>query len=123
MAGTGMTLIILAIIATLNEAKFIFVSSVFQILAANIVINLGYLLTQKIDSEYFAVEAAIDIGYAIIVIVTFGAVFNWFPYTPVYMLIIMAIVIYICGLLLSMYRLRGEIDTINKLLKKRKELK
>jgi hypothetical protein len=116
---TGVTLIMLALIGTLSGAKFIFISSVFESLVANIVIHLGYFLTRKFESEYVVLEAALDIGYTIIVLVIFGFIFHWFTSTPLWMLVIMSIVIYIAGLLLSAFRIREEIYTINRLLKKR----
>lgn len=116
---TGITLVMLAIIGTLSGAKFLLINSVFQSLAANIIIHLGYFLTRKFESEYVILEAALDIGYTIIVLIIFGFIFHWFTSTPIWMLVIMSIVIYIVGLLLSMIRIREEIDTINRLLKRR----
>jgi hypothetical protein len=119
MSTTGITLIMLAIIGTFYGAKFIFINSVFQSLAANIVIHLGYFLTRKFESEYVILEAALDIGYTIIILIAFGFIFHWFTSTPIWMLVIMSIVIYTVGLFLSMFRIREEIDRINRLLKRR----
>lgn len=116
---TGVTLVMLAVIGTLSGAKFLFISSVFQSLAANIAIHLGYLLTRKFESGYVLLEAALDIGYTIVVLITFGFIFHWFTSTPIWILVIMSIVLYIAGLLLSIFRIREEIDTINRLIKKR----
>jgi hypothetical protein len=119
MATTGITLVILAVIAALYGARFIFVSSVFQSLGANIVIHLGYLLTGKFESEYAALESALDIGYTIVILIIFGYIFKWFSSTPIWILVIMAVVIYLFGMLLSIFRMREEINAINALLKKR----
>ena len=119
MASTGLTLVVLAAIGTIYGASFLFISSVFQSLGANIVIHLGFLLTRKFESEYVALEALLDISYTIIVLIIFGRVFDWFGSTPIYILVIMAVVIYLLSLFLSMVRIREEINTINKLLKKR----
>jgi len=116
MSTTGITLVMLAIIGAFSGAKFIFISSVFESLAANIIIQLGYFLTRKFESKYVALETALDIGYAIIVLISFGFIFHWFTSTPIWMLIIMFIVIYILGLFLNIFRVREEINTINKLL-------
>ncbi|BCJ93743.1 hypothetical protein acsn021_13120 [Anaerocolumna cellulosilytica] len=119
MSTTGITLVLLSFIGMLSGAKVICISSVFQSLAANIVIHLGYLLTRKFESKYIVVETALDIGYAIIVLISFGCIFHWYTSTPLWMLIIMSILIYIVGLLLNIFRIRKEIDTINTLLKRR----
>ena len=120
MASTGITLVTLASVGTLSNAKFLFISSVFQSLGANIVINLGFLLTKKFESSYAALEITLDIGYTIIILIIFGTVFDWFTNgTPILILVIMAVLIYSLGLLIGLFRMREDINTINKLLRKR----
>lgn len=120
MASTGITLVVLSIIGTLFGANFLFISSIFQSLGANTVINLGFLLTRKFESKYTALEIALDISYTIVVLIIFGAIFDWFSNgTPIWILIIMAALIYLLGLLISLFRIREDINTINKLLRKR----
>jgi len=120
MACTGITLTVLAVIGTLSGAKFLFISSVFQSLGANIVINLGFLLTRKFESKCAALEATLDLGYTITVLIIFGAVFDWFEHgTPIWILAIMAVLIYLSGLFLSLFRMHEDINTINQLLQKR----
>lgn len=119
MTTTGITLVMLAVIGTVSSANFICISSIFQAFAANVVIHLGYFVTKKFESEYVILENALDIGYAIIVLISFGFIFHWFTSTPIWMLIIMFIIIYIVGLFLNIFRIREEIDTINSLLQRR----
>jgi F0F1-type ATP synthase assembly protein I len=120
MASTGITLVILAVIGTLFNAKFLFISSVFQSLLANIVINAGFCLTSKFESKYVALEIALDISYTMIVLIIFGAIFDWFTNgTPIWILIIMAVLIYLFGILISLFRIREDIETINQLLQNR----
>jgi hypothetical protein len=115
----GITLVMLALIGTFSGATLICIDSIYQAFAANIVIHTGYLLTRRFESEYVILEASLDIGYTIIVLISFGFIFHWFSSIPIWMLMIMSVTIYIAGLLLSMFRTREEIDTINKLLQKR----
>jgi len=119
MATTGLNLIILAIIGKIYGANFLLINSVFQSLGANIVIHLGFLFTRKFESEYVLLEALLDIGYTLTVLIIFGAIFGWFATTPIYILAIMAVLIYLIILTLNMVRMRESANTINKLLKKR----
>ena len=119
IATTGLSLVALAMIGTMYGANFLLINSVFQSLGANIVIHLGFLLTRKFESECVALEALFDIGYTITVLIVFGAIFGWFASTPKWMLALMAVFIYLSSLFLSMFRIREEVNTINKLLKKR----
>jgi len=121
MATTGITLVALALIGTLYGAEFLFISGVFQSLGANTVINLGFILTGKFESKNPILEAVLDISYTIVVLIIFGAVFNWYSSTPIWVLIIMAVLIYLSGCLISIFRMREDVKAINELLQKRKK--
>lgn len=119
MTTTGITLVVLAIIGMLYGAKFLFISSVFESLGANTLIHLGLLLTKKFESKYFFIEAAVDLGYTIVILIISGAIFNWYTSTPTWILIIMAIVIYTFGCLINLFRVREDIKAINQMLEQR----
>lgn len=119
MATTGITLIVLALSGTLYGAKFLFISGVFQSLGANIVMHLGFIITGKFESKYPILEAILDISYAIVILIIFGAVFNWYKSTPIWILIIMAVIIYSFGCFMSIFRMGEEVKAINELLQKR----
>jgi uncharacterized membrane protein YjfL (UPF0719 family) len=119
MATTGITLVILALIGTLFGARLLFISSVFQSLGANIVIHLGFIFTGRFESKYPILESLLDISYTIVVLIIFGAIFRWYTSTPVWILVIMAVVIYLFGCLIGMFRIREDIKIINELLQNR----
>jgi len=61
----------------------------------------------------------LDIGYMLIIIIIFANIFDWFSSTPLWVLVIMTILVYASGLLLSIIRMREDIRIINQLLNKR----
>jgi len=119
MATTGITLVILAVIALLFGASWLCITVVLECLGANILIHLGFLITHKFESRYAVLESALDIGYMLIIIIIFANIFNWFSSTPLWVLVIMTILVYASGLLLSIIRMREDIRIINQLLNKR----
>jgi hypothetical protein len=121
MFTTGATLVILAAFFVIFDIDKITVPTVFQIFGANIVINLGLLLTRKFECRYVIVEYLLDISYIIAVLVISGAVFDWYGAIKVWVLAVMAVVIYIFTIIISMNKLRKDTYEINELLKKRKE--
>lgn len=121
MTTTGITLIVLSLIGTLYGAKMLFISGVFQSLGANIVMHLGFIITGKFESKYHILESVLDISYTIVVLIIFGAVFNWYTSTPIWVLIIMAVIIYLFGCLMSIFRIKEDVKAINELLQKRKK--
>jgi len=121
MFTTGASLVILAVFFVIYDFEFILVPTVFQIFAANIVINVGLFVTSKFESRYAIVEYLLDISYIIAVLVAFGAIFNWYSAIPVWVLVVMAIVIYLFAIIISMNKLRNDTKKINELLQKRRE--
>ena len=96
------------------------VSIFFQILAVSILIIGGLSFIQKIESKYVILEFLPGISYVIIVVLVFGALFDWFSDRK-WILIIMAVVGYIFTLLTNTVRTRKDAREINELLKKIKE--
>lgn len=119
LCTTGMTLIILAMIAAICGAKYLFISSVFRSFLANIIIHVGLLLIHKFESKYAALEMAVDIGYTAAVVILCGAIFHWYSSTPIWILFLMVVVIYGIAVLLSTVRIQHDIEEINELLRKR----
>lgn len=124
LCSTGITLIVLAFVGMMSGARFLCISSVFESFAANIVIHVGFLFTRRFESNYTIIEYMIDLSYIIGVLLVFGAGFDWFDSTPIWMLMIIAAIVYALGLFLSITRMRQDIKEINVLLsKKNKETK
>jgi hypothetical protein len=121
MVTTGITITVLAMMATLYGAKFIFVKSVFQCLGANAVIHVGFLLTNRYESKYPILEALLDLTYAVTIIIIAGIIFKWYSSTPIWILVIMVLIIYLVGYFINTYRIKEDINEINKILRKRKD--
>ena len=115
-ATTGISLVLLAIIATLYSAQFLCVKTVFQVFLANVVAHLIFLLMYKIEIKYFAVEVAVQIVLTVALSLLFGAIFNWYISTPLFVLVIMSIAIYIISIILNILHMKREADKINKLI-------
>ena len=116
----GTTLTILALFYIFFDIKNITVTTVFEVLGANIVINLGILLLHNLDTRYLILEYLIDICYIIIVLVTFWKIFGWYN-TPILVFVIMAVVIYAFASMLDILIIKKETKIINELLQKRDE--
>jgi hypothetical protein len=119
MTTTGMVLVILALIGTFSGARFLCIDSMLQVFGANIVVHLGLILTNKFESKYFILEALLDVSYTIGVLFIFGFAFNWYPYTPAWMLAVIAVSVYLIGCMISIFRMREDVKIVNELLQNR----
>lgn len=119
LATTGLTLIILTTVAYLYQANFLCLSSVYQTLLVNILIHVGLVFVRKIESKYFVIEVAIEIGYVMVIILVFGAVFKWFTNPPLWVIVLMGLVVYIICCLINIFHINGDISFINDQLKLR----
>ena len=92
----------------------------FEILGLNTVIFFGLFFTHKFESKYAFLEIVLDICFISIVLIIFGLIFDHFR-DKLWIFPIMAVVLYVFGLLTNMVRAQEMSKKINEKLKKRKE--
>lgn len=122
-AATGLTLIILAVIASLYGGEFLFISSVYQALAVNLIIALGLNIIQNIESKYFIIEVFRDVTFTLCILIFAGYLFNWYSSTPILVVIIMGVVIYVISYLINIIKINDDIAFINNRLKVNRDIK
>ncbi|MDE5717593.1 MAG: hypothetical protein K2I53_08280 [Lachnospiraceae bacterium] len=120
LTTTGLTLVLLSVIALFFQAQCIFLQTVFQILSANIVFHFGFLLISKLEMKRPFAELFLNIAMIIILLLVFGSLFDWFSSTPVWILIPMGLVIYIISAVLQLFSMRQDAQEINTLIRERK---
>lgn len=118
-ATTGISFILLSIIALFFHAKCIYLQTIFQVLGINIIVHFGLILLSKLEVKHTIIEIALDIALIIIMLFVFGSVFHWFTSTPVWILVIMGFTIYIVSVILNLLCMKQEAQEINALIKKR----
>jgi len=121
MFVTGAALVILALFSLFFGVEINFVPTIFEIFAANIVIILGLFLRMKFEIRSFILEYLIDISYIIAVLIVFGLIFDWYSAIPVWLIVAMAVVIYIFAMIFTVTKLKNDAKELNKLLKKHQE--
>lgn len=121
MATTGISLLVLSVIAVCYEARFLCIDSVFQSFFANILIHMGILWFSRCEFQYPIAESLLSIGYTIIVALVCGKIFHWYDSMPIGVLVLLAVTVYLAGCFLSVIRLRRETEDVNALLKKQKQ--
>jgi hypothetical protein len=114
-----MAILLLSAYAALIGGDNIVISTIFQVFAANIVIHAGLAGLQRLECKSIALETVLNMLCTVFVVVAFGAASGWFRSTPVGVLIIMTVAVYLAGLLLSIFRAREEAKAINSLLRLR----
>jgi hypothetical protein len=121
MFVTGAALVILALFSLLFKVEINFVPTIFQVLAANIVIILGLFIRMKFEIRSIILEYLIDISYIIAVLIVFGLIFNWYSSMPIWFLVVMAVVIYIFATIITVTMIRNDAKELNKLLQEHQE--
>lgn len=123
MATTGVSLLVLSVIATCYQARFLCVDAVFQAFFANILIHIGINWLHGIEFQYPIVESILSISYTIIIALVCGKLFHWYNSMPIEVLTLLAIIVYLAGCWLSVIQLRREVKDINALLQRQREHK
>jgi hypothetical protein len=121
MFVTGAALVILAVFSLLFNVEIPFVPYIFEIFAANIVIILGLYLRGRFEIRNLILEYLVDISCIIAVLVVFGLIFDWYSAIPVWLLVVMAVIIYIFAMIFTVTKIRKDAEELNKLLRTRAE--
>lgn len=115
-ATTGISLILLSVIAVFYSAEFLCIKTVFQVLSVNVVMHFILLLMHKIEIKHSVIEAGMEIVLIVTLALLFGAIFHWYTSTPVFVLVPMSIAIYVLSVILNLLHMKQEADEINKLI-------
>lgn len=120
-ATTGISILLLSIVALFYKAEYLYLKTVFQVLGVNIIVHLGLVLIQKIPIKYALLKTVLDVILITGTLLVFGVLFDWFTSTPVWVLVIMGIVMYMLSLFLDLLQMKKEAQEINELIRKRKK--
>lgn len=119
LATTGLSLVLLSVIALFYQAEYLCLQTVFQVFGANAVLHFGFLLLRKLEMKRLLIEIFSGIVMIIILLIVCGLLFDWFSSTPVWILIPMGFVIYIVSAVLDLISMRQDAREINLLIRKR----
>ena len=116
MATTGISLVALAMIATLYDGTLICIDTVFQVLGLNVVIYIGLYFMEYIEYRYVILETGLKLLYVIVLVLISGFIWGWYDNLPAVVLIFMSIGIFAVCVCLDMISLLGEVKRINVLI-------
>lgn len=119
LATTGLSLVLLSVIALFYQAEYLCFQTVFQVFGANAVLHFGFLLLRKLEMKRLLIEIFSGIVMIIILLIVCGLLFDWFSSTPAWVLIPMGFVIYIVSAVLDLISMRQDAREINMLIRKR----
>ncbi|MBO7387477.1 MAG: hypothetical protein J6U15_06695 [Lachnospiraceae bacterium] len=115
-AMTGITLVVLSLVALCYDASFLCLETVFQALGVNVLIYIGISLIDLLELRLYLVETGIKLVYAIALVLVFGKIFGWYANLSVPVLSGMALVILLLCAYLDMLSLRNQLKEINDLI-------
>lgn len=116
MATTGISLVALALIATLYDGTLICIDTVFQMLGLNIVIYIGLYFMDYMEYRYALLDTGLKLIYIILLVLISGFVWDWYNNLSGAVLILMTIGIFAVCVCLDMISLLSEVKTINGLI-------
>lgn len=118
MATTGITLVVLSIVALCHGATVIFISAVFQALLLNIFIYVAIYILEHFEYRYPIIETGLKLSCVLAMVLASGWIFGWYANLSIIVLVIMTLVILVVCVFLDTLNLLDEVKTINDLLEK-----
>lgn len=115
MATTGISLVVLSLVATLYDGTLICIDTIFQVLGLNVVIYIGLYFMEFIEYRYAILETCLKLIYIIVLVLVSGLIWGWYNSLPPAVLVLMTIGIFIVCVCLDAISLLSEVKAINVL--------
>ncbi len=119
LATTGISLLLLSVVALSFHASCIYLETVFQVFGINTITHLGILCIKKIELRNIFIEMVLEITFIVCGLLVFGGLFHWFTSLSFLLLVCMGVVIYTISLFLNLLQMKQEAKEINLLIKNR----
>ncbi len=119
LATTGISLLLLSVVALSFHASCIYLETVFQAFGVNTITHLGIMCIKKIELKSIFTEMVLEITFIVCELLVFGRLFHWFTSLSFLLLSCMGVVIYIISLFLNLLQMKQEAKEINLLIKNR----
>ena len=117
LATTGISLLLLSIVALFFHASCIYLETVFQAFCINIITHLGIMIIQKLEFRLIFTEIMLEIIFIVCELLVFGRLFQWFTSLSFLLLVFMGVVIYIISHFFDLLEMKQEAKEINLLIK------
>ena len=117
LATTGISLLLLSVVALSYHGSCIYLETVFQTFGVNIITHLGIIIIKKIELRTIFTEMVLEITFIVCELLVFGRLFHWFTSLSFLLLVCMGVVIYIISLFLNLLQMKHESKEINFLIK------
>lgn len=116
-ATTGVSLVLLALVALYLKAEVLLLVSVFQVFILNILIHLLILLLRQLEWKFFVLQVLLEIIMIESLTLSIGWLFHW---NQPLMLIFIGLLVYGMSQGLNLFELNQEVQEINQLIQQRK---
>lgn len=116
MATTGISLVVLSLVATLYDGTLICIDTIFQVLGLNVVIYIGLYFMEFIEYRFAILETCLKLIYIIVLVLVSGLIWGWYNSLPPAVLVLMTIGIFIVCVCLDAISLLSEVKAINVLI-------
>ena len=108
LATTGISLLLLSVVALFFHASCIYLETVFQAFCINIITHIGIMIIQKIKLRNIFTEMVLEILFIVGELLVFGRLFHWFTSLSFLLLVFMGVVIYIISYFLNLLQMKQE---------------
>lgn len=118
-ALNGVTLIILAFIASAYHGTLLCLATVYEVFGFNLILLIVHKGLDHFESTYYLVELLIKSSISLGLIVGAGALFHWYDSIPIGVLIAMGIGVYVLAHFVGIWCIQKDIEWINHVLKEK----
>lgn len=113
LATTALSIFLMCIVAIIRGFSLMGIVVPFEILLVNLLAHIGFIILEKINMRYKAINYLIMLIYLIGIIVGFGYLFKWFVVNEIWVVCIVGIAVFIFALIIDIIRINRDASKIN----------
>lgn len=113
LATTALSIFLMCIVAIIRGFSLMGIVVPFEILLVNLLAHIGFIILEKINMRYKAINYLIMLIYLIGIIVGFGYLFKWFVVNEIWVVCIVGVAVFIFALIIDIIRINRDASKIN----------
>lgn len=113
LATTALSIFLMCIVAIIKGFTLMAIAVPFQILLANLLAHIGFIVFDKINMKYRIINYAVMLVYLIGVILGFGFLFDWFAVNEIWIVCVVGVIVFVLAIVMDIIKINRDAKEIN----------
>ncbi|MBD5100722.1 MAG: hypothetical protein HDT29_05620 [Clostridiales bacterium] len=113
LATTTMSIVLTSLVSLIAGGKYMGFTVPLEILLANFLVHIGFILINKIDMKYNILNYIVMLIYSLGIVIGFCFLFNWCEIGELWIICLIVIIVFIVAFVIDLIKIKQDADEIN----------